>query len=133
MTGNKYFSNADSGTAPGGPEGEFVRAARALQPGADAGRCEQHYRALYQSNGFINVKVTPEVKRSPSPRDGPARGLSVTYHIDEGMQERIGNYQIAGNQQIPLADVEAAAQSAAGQPVSPATSLETETLCSLTI
>ena len=52
--------------------------------------------ALYLSNGFIDVKVTPEVKRSASPGTGQPAGLSVNYHIDEGIQQRIGNYQIVG-------------------------------------
>jgi outer membrane protein insertion porin family len=55
-------------------------------------------KALYQSNGFSSVKVTPQiVDRGDSPQN-PRREshLKITYVIDEGMQQRIGKYEITG-------------------------------------
>ncbi|HEX3470036.1 MAG TPA: POTRA domain-containing protein [Silvibacterium sp.] len=77
--------------------------------------------ALYLSNGFIDVKVTPEVTRSPSPGNGRPAGLSVNYHIIEGVQQRIGKYQIVGNKQIPLEQLTPLLNLQTGEPVSPAT------------
>jgi len=53
--------------------------------------------ALYQSNGFSKAKVTPEVKDVdiPGGRSKYAH-ISVRYVVDEGIQQRIGNYQITG-------------------------------------
>ncbi len=70
--------------------------------------------ALYQSNGFNKIKITPEVKRSAARGSGKPEGLWVTYRIDEGVQEKIGKYEIAGNKQIPIEQLKPAAQSGRG-------------------
>jgi outer membrane protein insertion porin family len=76
--------------------------------------------ALYQSNGFSKVKVTPEVKTLPARAQGKPEGLAVMYVIDEGAQQRIGKYEITGNQQIPLSDLTGLVNVEAGQPYSAA-------------
>ncbi len=50
--------------------------------------------ALYQSNGFTDVKVTPEVHETPA-KNGE-RNLLITYSIVEGPQQKVGAYDIDG-------------------------------------
>ncbi len=120
VTGNKYFSDAVL-------ESRLVVLKASLfdRHGLFSQALMQaavnNITGLYLSNGFINVKVTPEVTRSPSPGTGQPAGLSVTYHIDEGIQQRIGNYQVAGNKQIPLEELKPLLNLQTGEPVSPAT------------
>ncbi|MGB6160035.1 MAG: POTRA domain-containing protein, partial [Acidobacteriaceae bacterium] len=44
--------------------------------------------ALYQSNGFTSVKVTPEVRELSAPSKKGEHSLSVTYDIVEGAQQK---------------------------------------------
>jgi len=77
--------------------------------------------ALYQSNGFSNVKVTPEVKDIDTNKAGKKTKdaqLSVNYAIDEGVQQRIGAYVINGTGQIPLAQLTPLLNTQSGQPYS---------------
>ena len=61
--------------------------------------------ALYQTNGFNNVKVTPEVRdRGDSGKHGE-RNLAVVYRIDEGAQQKVGDYRIDGVTEAQLADL----------------------------
>ena len=76
--------------------------------------------ALYQSNGFSKVKITPEVKTLPPRKPGKPEGLAVTYVIDEGVQQKIGKYEITGNQQIPLDTLTPLVNVQGGQPYSAA-------------
>ena len=71
--------------------------------------------AVYQNNGFSQVKVTPEtstpetVVADNSPPGGAQAGiaqtapLQVTYHIVEGPQLRVGTLAIEGNGHIATA------------------------------
>ncbi|HTZ90156.1 MAG TPA: POTRA domain-containing protein [Alloacidobacterium sp.] len=77
--------------------------------------------ALYQSNGFSSVKVTPEVKDIDTNRAGKKTKdaqLSVNYAIDEGVQQRIGAYVINGTKQVPLSDLTPLLNTQSGQPYS---------------
>jgi len=74
--------------------------------------------ALYQSNGFSNVKVTPEVKEIPKGPTNKIPGLSVRYVVEEGAQDRIGKYEIAGNQRVPLTALKPLLSTEEGQPYS---------------
>ena len=76
--------------------------------------------ALYQSNGFSNVKVTPEVKDTTMVNGAKAKvaHLSVNYAIDEGVQQLIGAYVINGTKQIPLSDLTPLLNTQSGQPYS---------------
>jgi outer membrane protein assembly factor BamA len=77
--------------------------------------------ALYQSNGFNNVKVTPEVTDSDSgPNGEPAKvaTLSVKYQIDEGQQQKIGKLEVSGTKQVPLATFTSLLNTQVGQPYS---------------
>jgi len=61
-------------------------------------------QAVYQNNGFSNVKITPEtVSAGGNPGTAaqvalrnPTEPLSVIYHIDEGAQEHVGTLQLDG-------------------------------------
>jgi len=90
--------------------------------------------AVYKNNGFSQVKVTPETSTPetvaadnapPSgapPRPSAIAGiapLTVTYHIVEGQQERVGKLEIEGNQHIPTAALLKLLNTAPGQPLSP--------------
>ncbi|MGC2163729.1 MAG: POTRA domain-containing protein [Silvibacterium sp.] len=77
--------------------------------------------ALYQSNGFSSVKVTPDVKEIPKGPRNKVEGLTVKYVVDEGTQDRIGKYEIAGNQQITLKTLKSLLSTEEGQPYSAAT------------
>lgn len=77
---------------------------------------------LYQSNGYSNVKVTPEVKdieakAVPGEKKKDAQ-ISVNYAIDEGVQQRIGAYVINGTKQVPLSDLTPLLNTQSGQPYS---------------
>jgi outer membrane protein assembly factor BamA len=95
-------------------------------------------QALYQNNGFSHVKVTPETidedNASVSSRSrrgqGPATatppqgknkqiGVRVTYHIDEGEQQRVHSVQLLGAGTVPLEQLAAMMNTTAGQPLSP--------------
>lgn len=82
---------------------------------------EDAISALYQSNGFSQVKVTPVVKEIPKGPGNKVPSLEVTYKIDEGLQDRIGRYEIEGNKQIPLSALQALLSTETGQPYSAAT------------
>ena len=101
--------------------------------------------AIYQNNGFSKVKVTPEIhdEDTPEPAAGttaakqtsPAQGkqkkqidLIVTYHIDEGQQQRVHSVEIDGAAKIAgsaedgksaVPHLEDMLNTAAGQPLSP--------------
>jgi outer membrane protein insertion porin family len=77
--------------------------------------------ALYQSNGFSNVKVTPEVKDVDTSKTGKKSKyaqLSINYSIDEGVQQRIGAYVINGASQVQLSQLTPLLNTQSGQPYS---------------
>ena len=88
-------------------------------------------QAIYQSNGFSEVKVTPETSTPETvvadnpPPNGPQAGiapsapLAVTYHIVEGPQLRVGTLGIEGNSHIPTATLTALMNTTPGQMLSP--------------
>ncbi len=73
--------------------------------------------ALYQSNGFLKVKVTPQVTTSNGSK---VDRIAVKYVVNEGPQERIGKYVITGNKQIPLETLTPLLNLESGQPYSAA-------------
>lgn len=77
--------------------------------------------ALYRSNGFSDVQVTPKVTELPKGPGHKTEGLTVQYVIHEGVQDRIGQYRITGNKQVPSAILDALLSTQTGQPYSAAT------------
>jgi outer membrane protein assembly factor BamA len=77
--------------------------------------------ALYQSNGFSNVSVTPVVKTIPKGQGNKVESLAVTYQVQEGKQDRIGKYEITGNEEVPLSTLKGLLTTESGQPYSSTT------------
>jgi outer membrane protein insertion porin family len=114
LTGNKYFSNDILQPRLGVVKTNlFQRHGSYSQALVQAD--VNNLTALYQSNGFSKVKVTPLVKRTEG-----GEGLSVTYQVDEGTQQKIGKYQVAGNTQIPTGELTPLLNLETGQPYSAA-------------
>ncbi|MGB8028174.1 MAG: POTRA domain-containing protein [Terracidiphilus sp.] len=88
-------------------------------------------QGVYQSNGFSQVKVTPETSTPETvgadnpPPNGPQAAiahtapLEVTYHIVEGPQLRVGTLAIEGNGHIATATLTALMNTTPGQMLSP--------------
>jgi outer membrane protein insertion porin family len=79
--------------------------------------------ALYQSNGFSNVKVTPDVTDSEKTAEGEPLKIgtvAVKYEIEEGTQQKIGKFEVFGATQVPLATLEPLLNTRVGQPYSAA-------------
>ena len=74
--------------------------------------------ALYQSNGFTNVQVRAETRQTNNPTGNRERDLAVTYRIDEGVQQRVGVYDIQGVTHAQLADLRPSLSLQTGQPYS---------------
>jgi len=77
--------------------------------------------ALYQSNGFNEVKVTPDVTDTEKNAAGePAKigSLAVKYEILEGVQQKVGRFEIIGAKQVPLATLQPLLNTRVGQPYS---------------
>lgn len=72
--------------------------------------------ALYQDNGFTDVKVTPEMRESPG-KNGE-RNLSLVYQIVEGIQQKVGEYRIDGLTPAELKEIEPRLNLQPGQPYS---------------
>ena len=85
-------------------------------------------QAIYQNNGFTQVKVTPEIRDDDNRglKTGALRrtkskqvGLNVVYHIDEGEQERVRSVQLLGAGRITATQLTSLLNTSAGQPLSP--------------
>jgi outer membrane protein assembly factor BamA len=77
--------------------------------------------ALYQANGFNQVKITPEVTDSERDENGePAKlgTIAVRYQIDEGEQQKVGRFEIVGAKQVPVDRLTPLLNSRVGQPYS---------------
>jgi outer membrane protein insertion porin family len=76
-------------------------------------------KALYQSNGFSSVTVTPKVVDSGPGRNSSGEAhLRITYLINEGVQQRIGKYEITGADPGQLAQFRPSLSLSVGQPYS---------------
>ncbi|MBW4027211.1 MAG: BamA/TamA family outer membrane protein [Acidobacteria bacterium] len=119
IAGNKYFStDVIEPRLAVQPASLFIR--HGIYSAALVDADVDTITALYEGNGFGNVKVTPEVTDTD---DLPGSGkklarLRVKYQIDEGVQQRIGKYTIVGAQKIPLASLTPLLNTQSGQPYS---------------
>ena len=88
--------------------------------------------AVYQNNGFADVKVTPETSTPETiladtrPAGGAANPgtpktapLAVTYHIEEGRQRKVGTVCLDGNRHIDADTLRALMNTTPGQLLSP--------------
>jgi outer membrane protein insertion porin family len=94
-------------------------------------------QAIYQNNGFSQVKITPEtldednqghaITANPTtkpivpakPSHGKDIGLRIVYHIEEGPQQRVHAVQITGTEKIDPQTLANLLNTSAGQPLSP--------------
>ena len=75
--------------------------------------------SLYEGNGFSHVKVTPEIKNVENKKKPKQDGLlSINYAIQEGEQQKIGQYQITGTDTVPLETLSPLLNTQVGQPYS---------------
>ncbi len=77
-------------------------------------------KALYMSNGFSAVKVTPKFTDSDTAAGKPSKisHFKIEYVIDEGTQRRIGKYDIEGATAEQLSDFRPYLNTQVGQPYS---------------
>ncbi len=85
-------------------------------------------QAVYQNNGFSNVKITPQTSlvvtdkaraRMAAHKSVKPAPLAIVYHIDEGPQKRVGTVQIVGNDHVEAAQLTPLMNTAPGQLLSP--------------
>lgn len=74
---------------------------------------QEAIEALYQANGFRDVKVTSSVETNYK---GKPNDIAVTFHIHEGQQWRVSNLSIDGAGRLDLSSVQDQLYSAVGQP-----------------
>jgi outer membrane protein insertion porin family len=76
--------------------------------------------ALYQSNGFRDVKVTAEITDEGAQLGftGKLAGIRVVYKIEEGPQSKIGKVEVTGVEKVPLADIKKLMNTQSAQPYS---------------
>jgi outer membrane protein insertion porin family len=118
ISGNKYFSNAILQ-----PRLSVLVASTFQRHGMYSQALEMSdvnaIKALYQSNGFTHVQAIPEVKETQTVSGTKQAGhLSVRYAIEEGAQQKIGLYEIAGESKTDLKDLQALLSTQSGQPYS---------------
>ena len=122
VTGNRYFDSATLkellNVHPASTlnrHGDYSQALVAADVNA--------LQAVYQNNGFADVKVTPEIsapeRGEPSGKFGKTAPLDVVYRIDEGQQTRVGTVTIQGNDHIPANQLTPLLNTIAGQLLSP--------------
>jgi outer membrane protein insertion porin family len=75
-------------------------------------------QAIYQSNGFSEVKITPETSAGTA-KASKAAPLAVVYRIEEGKQKRVGTMRLEGNGHVAVAKLLPQLSTAPGQPLSP--------------
>jgi outer membrane protein insertion porin family len=77
--------------------------------------------SLYQGNGFSHVKVTPEIRDSEENGETgkhKVAHLMVVYRIEEGQQQKIGDYAITGAEKVSPASLRPLLNTQVGQPYS---------------
>jgi len=115
FTGNKYFNkNLLEGrlglqAASFASNGRFSQSL--LRDDGDS------IRGLYQSNGFLDAKVTPTVEDN---YQGKKNNLFVSFAIAEGPQTRVESLAIEGNHVLSMDTLLAVVGSSPGQPYSAA-------------
>ncbi len=72
---------------------------------------------LYQSNGFLNVKVNPDIQEKYEGREDE---IAVIIKIEEGPQTLVNSLQIVGNNRYPQEQLERLLSSVPNQPYSEA-------------
>jgi outer membrane protein assembly complex protein YaeT len=122
LRGNKYFRSED------------IRERMAMQPAGGLilwgvfsqsllARDIQSIQNLYQGNGFLQVKVTPEVQDNYQDKGR----LKVTLTITEGPQSKVGKLVIEGNSALTEQEIRSVIAATEGQPYSDAVLVSDQT------
>jgi outer membrane protein assembly factor BamA len=122
IAGNRYFDSAtleDLLTVhtanPLNRHGDYSQGIVA----ADIGALED----VYRNNGFSAVKVTSKVNaedpRLPAAPHRTSAPLTVTYQIEEGSQQRVGQVHLEGNEHVASEKLALLLNTTAGQLYSP--------------
>ena len=122
VKGNKYFSNDTIESRLSVLKSDFFLHT-GLYSQALVNADVDSITALYQSNGFNSVKITPNVIDSDLGANGQQEkvgSISVQYVIEEGQQQKVGELEIAGAEQIPAASFKSLLNTEVGQPYSAA-------------
>ena len=124
VTGNKYFSGATI------DQRISVRSANVVDRHGSFSQQKlsqdvNNLKALYQSNGFSSVRVTPKIiDLGASDKGKTSQGkvklahLKVIYEIEEGTQQRIGKYEIVGASPEEISQFKSYLNTQPGQPYS---------------
>ncbi|MGH9585822.1 MAG: POTRA domain-containing protein [Acidobacteriaceae bacterium] len=119
VTGNQYFDDEVIKSRLSVEKASlFLRYGRYSQALAEAD--VDTIEGLYQSNGFSDISVTPEVK-TIGRKNNKVEELAITYKVDQGKQDLLGKYSIAGNDKIALSVLRPLLTTEAGQPYSSST------------
>ncbi len=122
VTGNKYFSSETIESRLSVLKSDIFQSS-GLYSQALINSDVDSITALYQSNGFSKVKVTPDVTDSDNgPNGEPEKigSISVQYMIDEGQQQKVGELEINGASQVSIAVLKPLLNTEPGQPYSAA-------------
>jgi outer membrane protein insertion porin family len=117
IAGNRYFSNDIIEQRINVRPGNVVDRHGSFSPqlmNGDIGSI----KALYQSNGFSSVKVTPQIVDRGDSAQQRESHLKITYVIDEGPQQRVGHYDIVGASPDQLSEFVPTLNLRVGQPYS---------------
>jgi outer membrane protein assembly complex protein YaeT len=82
---------------------------------------EKNLEALYRANGFSQAKVTAtvsDVDTKPNGQPSKVAGISVTFRVQEGAQQKFGEVALNGVDADKTAALKGLLQSAPGQPFS---------------
>ncbi len=124
IVGNKYFSRdviterMESQPA-GGPLviGSFSQSM--------AARDVKAIEAVYHSNGFLHVKVTPKVEDN---YEGKTAQIKITIDINEGLQTTVGKLTIEGNAALSADQIRNLISATEGQPYADDTVIKDQTV-----
>ena len=113
IAGNKYFDTELLKSRLQVFQGAFGTTGRFSRRLVDADA--QSMQTLYQANGFLDAKVTPDVKDNYKGKEGD---LFIAFTVQEGKQTRVASLAIDGNQAFKEEELLGVVGSTPGQPYS---------------
>src|SRR5690348_7133623 len=113
ITGNKYFDTELLKSRLQVFQGAFGSPGRFSRRLVDADA--QSMQTLYQANGFLDAKVTPQVEDNYKGKQGD---LFIAFAVQEGKQTRVASLAIDGNHAFKEEELSGVVGSTTGQPYS---------------
>jgi outer membrane protein assembly factor BamA len=113
ISGNKYFDKELLESRLQVFQGAFGTPGRFSRRLVDADA--QSMQSLYQANGFLDAKVTPDVKDNYKGKEGD---LFISFTVQEGKQTRVASLAIDGNHAFKEEELLGVVGSTPGQPYS---------------